>query len=596
MRLGPDLLHEPAAALGREWLVSDGLGGWSAASVCGAHTRREHGLLVARVAPGGPPHVLLARFEETLELAGRRHELGTSQYPGVLHPRGFELLAGFALEPLPQWTFELGEGARLTRTLARPRGRGGLVLSWLLEAPAPAWLELRPLLAGREAARLRAFDPGASSRASSVALDLALEVDGGPLPICCRVSDGVWEADGLRYRDLEYERDREAGRDFREDLLSPGRLRCPLRPGRPLHLLAWAGPIAPLADPRQLLDEERRRLRALRDGHGLLAELRQAGEAFLVEHAHEPVVEPAFGGDLDSERLLRGLPGLLGEPARAELGATLLGRLLWRLQAGLEQGQVAGRTALLATVAAARWSQISGHPGALAAWRGALLELVAALAEGRLPSVSPAENGLLLEAGERGPRLSTQALWFNALLLGAELARASGDQPRAAAWSAVAARVRDVVLRGFWDEGRGTLLGGLAEGHDDGPCPEVLDAVGLPHALLPRERAQRLLAHVQSDLLQPLGLRAPAPGGGDWLCPAWAGSFFEGLIRLAGEEGKRAAREWLRAYSARTCEAGLGSAPQAWDTRPPHAPRGAPFDPWSTGELQHLAARLGRRR
>lgn len=596
MRLGPDLLHEPAAALGREWLVSDGLGGWSAASVCGAHTRREHGLLVARVAPGGPPHLLLARLEETLELAGGRHELGTSQYPGVLHPRGFELLSGFALEPLPQWTFELGDGARLTRTLARPRGRAGLVLSWLLEAPSPAWLELRPLLAGREATRLRALGPGASSHSSSGAFDLTLEVDGGPLPVCCRVSEGAWEADGLRYRDLEHERDREAGRDFREDLLSPGRLRCPLRPGRPLHLLVWAGPIPPLADARELLDEERRRLRAVRDGDGLLAELRQASEAFLVERADEPVVELAFGGGEDPERLLRALPGLLGEPARAELGATMLGRLLSRLQRGLEQGQVAGRIALLAPVAAARWSQMAGNTAALTSWRAPLLELVSALAERRLPALAPAENGLLLEAGGRGPRLSTQALWFNALLLGAELARASGDQPRAAAWSAVAARVRDVVLRGFWDEARGTLRGSLAQGHDDGPCPEVLDAVGLPHALLPRERAQRLLAHVQRELLQPLGLRAPAPDGGDWLCPAWAGSFFEGLIRLAGEEGKRVAREWLRGYSARTCEAGLGCAPEAWEARPPHSPRGAPFDPWSTGELRHLAARLGRRR
>ena len=68
----------------------------------------------------------------------------------------------------------------------------------------------------------------------------------GPLPICCRVSEGAWEADGLRYRNLEYERDREAGRDFREDLLSPGRLRCPLRPGRPLAVRvgAWLGALA----------------------------------------------------------------------------------------------------------------------------------------------------------------------------------------------------------------------------------------------------------------------------------------------------------------------------------------------------------------
>lgn len=594
MRLGPDLLHDPTVALGREWLVSDGLGGWSAASVCGARTRREHGLLVARVAPGGPPHVLLARLEETVELPDGRYELGTNQYPGALYPRGFELLSAFSLDPLPRWTYELGPDTRLTRTLARPRGCAGLVLSWTLEGPHAGWIDLRPLLAGRPAASLPELGPEAASQASAGTFDLTLETGAGSLPVCWRSSDGEWQADGLRYRDFEYERDREAGRAFREDLLSPGRLRCALRPGRPLYLLAWAGPIPPLADARGLLEEERRRLRALRDGDGLVAELRQAGEAFLAEQAREPALVAAPGGrEDDPGPLLRGLPGLLGEPARQALGATLLGQLLTRLRAGLMQGQTAPEVALLAPVAAARWG---GHGAALSAWRAPLLALVTTLLDGRVPGLAPTENGLLLEAGQPAARLRTQALWFNVLLLGAELSRSAGDAPRAAAWSTLAARVRDVVLRAFWDEARGTLRCSLAEGDEGSLRPEVLDAVGLPHALLPRQRAERLLARVRSELLRPLGLREAADDGSEWLRPAWAGAYFEGLIRVAGEEGKRVAREWLREYAARTCEAGLACAPEAWDARPPHAPRGAPFDPWSAGELLHLATRLGLRR
>lgn len=594
MRLGPDLLHDPAVALGREWWVSDGQGGWSAASASGAHTRREHGLLVARVAPGGPPHVLLARLEETLELGGARLELGTSQYPGVLHPRGFERLAAFAVDPLPRWTWELGGGTRLTRTLARPRGRAGLVLGYTLEGPVPGWLELRPLLSGRPAGSLRPVPPGAASRSSVGAFDLVLEVDGGPLPVCCRVSEGEWLADGLRYRDLELEREREAGRAFREDLLSPGRLRCPLRPGRPLHLLAWAGPIPPLVEARELLDEERRRLRVLRDGEGLLPELRQLGETFLAEHAREPELVPAQGDGPGPERLWRALPGLLGEPGRHELAVAVLGRGLGRLAAALAAGAAGPGEALLLPVAAARWAQFSGSVATLEGWRTPLLRVVAALTEGRAAGLALAENGLLLEAGQPAPRLGTQALWFNALLLGAELARSGGDAPRAAAWSALAARLRDVVLRGFWDEARGALRLSLSE---DGARPraEALEAVSLPHALLPRERAQRLLEQVGRELLHPLGLREEAPGGGPWLRPAWAGPYFEGLIRVAGEEGKRQARAWLRAYAGRTCEAGLGCAPEAWEADPPHAPRGAPCEPWSVGELQHLAWRLARR-
>lgn len=594
MRLGHDLLHDPAVALGREWLVSDGLGGWSAASVCGAHTRREHGLLVARVAPGGPPHVLLARLEETVELDGARVELGTNQYPGVLHPRGFERLASFSVDPLPQWTWDLGGGARLTRTLARPRGRAGLVLGFTLEGPSAGWIELRPLLSGRPAASLRPLPPGAGSRAGAGPVDLVLEADGGPEPTCCRVSEGEWLPDGLRYRDLELEREREAGRDFREDLLSPGRLRCPLRPGRPLHLLAWAGPIPPLADARELLDEERRRLRALRGGEGLLPELRQLAESFLAEHAREPELVPAPGGPPGPERLLHALPGLLGEPGRHELAVAVLGNGLGRLSAALGAGTADPAQALLWPVAAARWAQSSAGLAALAAWRVPLLRAVAGLAEGRAPGLAPAENGLLLEAGQPAPRLAAQALWFNALLLGAELARSGGDAARASAWSALAARLREVVLRGFWDEARGGLRLDLAEDQAR-PRPETLLAVSLPHALLPRERAQRLLERLGAELLHPLGLREPAPAGGELLRPAWAGPYFEGLIRVAGEEGKRQARAWLHGYAERTCGQGLVSAPEAWQAAAPHAALGAACDAWSVGELLRLAARLGRR-
>ena len=89
--------------------------------------------------------------------------------------------------------------------------------------------------------------------------------------------DGVW------YRAFEYERERERGLDFREDLFSPGVLRLELLSGRAIHLIASAGGLLAGVDPERLMAAERRRLRiAGGGGEGALPELRRAADAFVV--------------------------------------------------------------------------------------------------------------------------------------------------------------------------------------------------------------------------------------------------------------------------------------------------------------------------
>ena len=53
-------------AISREWLETNGLGGWASSTICGAHTRRYHGLLVIATHPPVGRNVLLSRLDETL--------------------------------------------------------------------------------------------------------------------------------------------------------------------------------------------------------------------------------------------------------------------------------------------------------------------------------------------------------------------------------------------------------------------------------------------------------------------------------------------------------------------------------------------------
>ncbi len=74
--------------------------------------------------------VLLSKLEETLIVDGRRFELSTNRYPGVVHPDGYRFLSQFKLDPFPSFTYEL-EGLELEKTVFMIQGENATV--WLSE-------------------------------------------------------------------------------------------------------------------------------------------------------------------------------------------------------------------------------------------------------------------------------------------------------------------------------------------------------------------------------------------------------------------------------------------------------------------------------
>src|SRR5690242_21111652 len=100
-------LRDLSAAVSREWLETNGIGGFSSSTIIGLNTRRYHGLLTAATKPPVGRFVLLSKLEETLLVEGQRYELSANQYPNVIHPRGFEYQTGFRLDPFPTFTYEI---------------------------------------------------------------------------------------------------------------------------------------------------------------------------------------------------------------------------------------------------------------------------------------------------------------------------------------------------------------------------------------------------------------------------------------------------------------------------------------------------------
>src|SRR5919204_4892547 len=129
-------------ALSREWLETNGLGGFASSTIAGANTRRYHGLLITATKPPVGRAVLLSKLEETLIIGEERFELATNEYEGAVHPSGYRYLVGFRLDPFPTFSYECA-GVRLEKTVFMLQGSNATVVQYrLIDPPARTSVKL----------------------------------------------------------------------------------------------------------------------------------------------------------------------------------------------------------------------------------------------------------------------------------------------------------------------------------------------------------------------------------------------------------------------------------------------------------------------
>src|SRR5437868_4859882 len=122
-------------ATSREWLETNGLGGFACSTIAGINTRRYHALLTAATKPPVGRMVLLSKFEEVLVVNGERYELSANQYSGAIHPRGFCYLTRFRLDPFPVFTFAAG-GVELEKAIFMLNGENTTAIEYrIVKAP-----------------------------------------------------------------------------------------------------------------------------------------------------------------------------------------------------------------------------------------------------------------------------------------------------------------------------------------------------------------------------------------------------------------------------------------------------------------------------
>jgi predicted glycogen debranching enzyme len=144
---GREVCCDLAAAESREWLVTNGIGGYAYGTVAGHQTRSYHGLLIAALQPPLGRTLLLAKLDETARYGSRQFELFTNRWAdGTMAPNGYRNIERFHLEgTTPVWTFALDDALLEKRVFMQSGANTTYILYRLVRASAPVELSIKAL-------------------------------------------------------------------------------------------------------------------------------------------------------------------------------------------------------------------------------------------------------------------------------------------------------------------------------------------------------------------------------------------------------------------------------------------------------------------
>lgn len=561
IRFDEEACHNLASANTREWLETNGLGGFASSTITGTNTRRYHGLLVAATKPPVGRLVMLSKLEETLVIEGRRYELAVNQYPGAIHPQGYKFQTGFRLDPFPVFTYEV-EGVRLEKSIFMIQGENSTVIQYEFQVPSPksqvvetadsqlptanCSLELRPLIACRDYHSLK-HESDAINREVHVTDGVAtvqLYTDAPPLHLA-HDADEIDLSGGSWYRNFEYAQERERGFDFTEDLFNPLALKFDLTRRARIAVIASTErrDVRDAEDYRTKELERREQLVISQAGDEFARALAFAADQFIVARGEQKTVIAGYHWFSDWGRdTMIALPGLTLSTGRAEIARSILLEFAKHVDKGMLPNRFpdAGESPEYNTVDATLWffeavRALLAHTNDDEFVRANLYQTLASIIDwhvrGTRYNIRVDVDGLLASGAEgaqltwmdakvgdwvvtprRGKPVEIQALWYNALCVMEGLARKFGDGARENLFNEMAARARASFNQKFWNDEAGCLYDVVdGERLDASLRPNQIFAVSLEYTMLSTERAHQVVSTVERELLTPYGLRSLAP-------------------------------------------------------------------------------------
>jgi predicted glycogen debranching enzyme len=543
----------------REWLVTNGLGGYASGTISGNATRRYHGLLVAALDPPVGRMQLVANIQEVARYNQTDYAMGTSRWAsGAVDPQGYLNIESFRLErTTPVWRFAFADALLEKRIWMQQSENTTYVQYTLLRGVAPVLLDCKAFVNYRDF-HSNTHAGNWRMQIETVKNGVKVTASEGATPFFLLSGDAEIAPQHVWYRDYFMPMERSRGLDDQEDHLFAAVFRQQIAPNQSTTIVLTTVEKPQLDGAAALskhVQHENELLSQWADHDAQAASqappwIRQlvlAADQFIVKralpeqpHGRSIIAGYHWFGDWGRDTMIA-LPGLALSTGRPEIAKQVLLAFARYIDAGLLPNNFpdAGGTPEYNTVDAALWFiqavrhyfELTKDSETLSKLYPALHQIIDAYAQGTRYRIHVDDADGLLYAGEArvqltwmdakigdwvvtpriGKPVEINALWYNALRTMMMFAPLQGDS--AERFQKMAAAVESGFAR-FWNAASGycyDVIDAPGIGNDASLRPNQIFAVSLVHSPLPEERQKAVVDTCARHLLTSYGLRSLAP-------------------------------------------------------------------------------------
>ena len=552
--------------IGKEWLITNGLGGYASSTVLGINTRKYHGLLVAALHPPGDRTVCLSRLDEEVHMGNEVYSLGANEFHHVIYPQGYKLIRDFSIAPFPTYIYGLSD-IEVNKTVFMPKNKNAVSIIYRISNKncSEAKVRIYPLLTCRYFHTVvdRWKNPLDFTQKSS-AKELEITFQHPEATILCRSTDGEFKEKINWVERLHYRDEALRGESSIDDCFKPGyfEVKVPAKMEKEFALTAAVSHESQAA--REVLNSVGRTISEINDA--FKRELTQhsdlllnfytlhpevpmsdwlnwillAANSFMVENAagKKSVIAGYFWFEPWGRDTFISLPSLMLVTGRFKDAKDILQNFIQYCKGGLIPNFVADKSGepVYNTVDATLWYvnavlQYLKYTGGLGFVQDALWENLQAIIEhhqkGTLFGIRLDDDGLIMhgsrltwmdtvvDGNEITPRIGKaveiQALWYNALRTMELLANKFGERGLAEKYVAMANKTSKSFNEKFWNSQMGCLFDVLeAKGADASLRPNQIFAVSLDFTMLDKDKSEKVVDVVNRELVTPYGLRTLA--------------------------------------------------------------------------------------
>jgi predicted glycogen debranching enzyme len=567
INLNREALSQLESALRKEWLVTNGLGGYASSTVLGVNTRKYHGLLVGAFHPPGDRIVCLTKLDDELEVGKNVFPLGANEFQNGLFPKGYLLLKDFSVSPFPTYVYE-AQNVEVQKTVFMLREKNATVALYRIRNRSSVDVEFRvfPLVDWRR------FHSVTNRWKDIVDVvfrhdkrEVQIAVRNPQSSLILRVVDGHYRFAEKWVEGLLFREEKARGESCLSDCLQPGHFEASVKANRnhDLAIIAVADQSSDEAknamnempistyDVESLYEDEAQRserfLTKFYERYKEIAEmdwlswLVAATDSFIVKGFNaeqKSVIAGYYWFEAWGRDTFVSLPGLLLMTGRYEDAKKVFLSFKPYFKQGLipnfipESAGEPAYNSVDATLwfvnAVLQYLKYSGDFGFVQEhlW-GMLKAIVENLVKGTMFNIHMDGDGLLahgpqltwMDAAVNGqpitPRsgkaVEIQALWYNALKAVELLARKFGETNEAEKCATLAEKARKSFADKFWDQEKDCLLDVVGEGWRDGSLrPNQVFAVSLDFTMLDNAKNENVVELLQRELSTPFGLRTLA--------------------------------------------------------------------------------------